>query len=137
MILFAVSGCLILYRCLVVSQPWFRRMKLQTLIRTTIKVTALHQIEKRYTGLGDWFLLCQIGKNSTPYYFRAFLREVARNKNDESGENNTQPLLQCNDNVHTATMYPALQCNESTTDDLNRMESGGNFETLEMQQKFN
>merc|ERR1712241_1412389 len=86
-ILFIASGIIVIYRCLAVTQPWFRRARLQGLIRTRIKTTALEQIEKRYNGLGDWFLLCQIGRNATPYYFRSFLREVAKNKNEDGGAN--------------------------------------------------
>ena len=32
---------------------------------------------KRNDSIGTWFVLCQIGKNSSPYYFRAFLARVA------------------------------------------------------------
>ena len=126
-VLFFTSGIILLYRGLIITQPWFRRMELQSRIRTTIKLTALQQIEARYNGLGDWFLLCQIGRNSTPYYFRAFLRELARDKN-ESGENKeqTDPLIEINgDDGH----------NRSRTDALNMMEHGG-VEALEMKPKF-
>ena len=28
--------------------------------------------------VGDWFVLCQLAKNCNPYFFREFVRELAR-----------------------------------------------------------
>ena len=52
-------------------------MYLQSLIRTKLRTASLDQVQNEYDSIGQWFLLCQIGRNSTPYYFREFLRALA------------------------------------------------------------
>jgi hypothetical protein len=47
---------------------------------------AVNGLKLDYEYLGNWFLLVQIGRNSTPYTFRLFLDEVVGKKQENKTE---------------------------------------------------
>ena len=75
-VLFTASGIMIIYRILGFILPTFQRMEIQSYIRSS-KNDSVKSLKLDYNHIGHRFVLGQIGRNSTPYNFRAFLDEVA------------------------------------------------------------
>ena len=74
-VLFTVSGCMILYRVLTFVLPDFQRKSIQMYIQSTDD-EAVKALLLDFDHIGNWFLLTQIGRNTDPYKFREFLNEV-------------------------------------------------------------
>ena len=79
-ILFVASVFNLMYRLLATILPVFRKRRLQSVLRSRNfkKLEDLRIIDENIYGIGGWFILCQIGRNSSPYYFRRLLNEVAK-----------------------------------------------------------
>jgi hypothetical protein len=80
------------YRIATILVPALRRQELVWLINTKRRQEEFLDKEKNKVReywsenwkIGNWFLLCQIGRNSNSYYFRQFLEAL----NDQSKDNN-------------------------------------------------
>ena len=88
-LLFVASTCKLMYRLLAAILPMFRRRRLQAILQTRNfkKLEDLKIIDEDIYGVGGWFILCQIGRNSSPYYFRKLLQEVAKTQYKEKNSN--------------------------------------------------
>jgi len=75
-VLFVVSACMILYRILTLILPNLQRSEIRQFIKSR-NDDAVQALKLDFDHIGNWFLLAQIGRNSTPYSFRDFLNEVA------------------------------------------------------------
>jgi hypothetical protein len=81
-----------LYRIALIALPAMRKYELVWLINTKRKRGKILDNDnvvrhnwQEFNKIGTWFLMCQIGRNSNPYYFRQFLqslvdREMEKNK---------------------------------------------------------
>jgi len=63
------------YRLLTIVLPGLQQVRMKSLARTVPE----HNIEdlSKRTSMGDWFLLCQLGKNIEPIIFREFIEKLA------------------------------------------------------------
>merc|ERR1712004_706403 len=73
-ILTVVSGMQMIYRLIVLMSPRLREM----LLKSRSRLTVMHKVESicRRCGLGDWFILYQLGKNIDPLIFKEFMGEL-------------------------------------------------------------
>ncbi|XP_066595813.1 innexin inx2-like [Prorops nasuta] len=71
----AISLFAVVYRIIVLSQPWARIY----LLRGMARVVSYHKVNKIVRGLnfGDWFLLYLLGQNVNPIVFRELMIELA------------------------------------------------------------
>jgi len=85
MILFGVSVLVIINRIMCIFVPAFQRQVVASHLksRNSNRLTSLERIPLGHDYLGKWFILAQLGRNSSPYKYRNFL--------DQLGEQ--QPLL--------------------------------------------
>jgi hypothetical protein len=85
MILFGVSVLVIINRIMCIFVPAFQRQVVASHLKSknANRLTSLERIPLGHDYLGKWFLLAQLGRNSSPYKYRNFL--------DQIGEK--QPLL--------------------------------------------
>ena len=74
-VLFTVSGCKILFRFLTLILPQLKQMEIRKYIKSRDD-GAVRSLKLDFDYIGNWFILLQIGRNSTPYTFREFLDEV-------------------------------------------------------------
>ena len=83
-LLFAASGCMVIFRILCIALPHFRKLVLQsyTTGKGVEKIASIRVDSQAYyfQNIGHWFLLIQIGRNSSPYHFTSFLKELNLNK---------------------------------------------------------
>ena len=91
MVIFCLLTCSSINRCCSLFAPGFRRMMIQSHVKSRLnkaKDSAINELKLDYEYLGHWFLLVQIGRNTTPYTFRLFLDEVVgkKQKNPEEKE---------------------------------------------------
>jgi len=81
MVLFIASGCMIVFRMLCIALPLLRKMIVQsyTTEKGIEKIAYVRLDSSTYElgHIGHWFLLTQIGKNSSPYLFTNFLKELS------------------------------------------------------------
>merc|ERR1711981_416000 len=80
MFLFTVSIFFVFYR---ICTLFFEKLRFQLLFKTVrhkydedIKKCLEYVLSK--CQIGDWFVLYQLSKNCNPYFFREFIRELAR-----------------------------------------------------------
>ena len=80
LLLFVASSVTLIYRLATTVLPQLRKRELKLAMRTKHeqKLGDLEILDEKRYGVGGWFILCQIGRNSTPYYFRRLLQEVAK-----------------------------------------------------------
>jgi len=85
MILFGVSVLVIINRIMCIFVPAFQRQVVASHLKSknSNRLTSLERIPLGHDYLGKWFILAQLGRNSSPYKYRNFL--------DQLGEK--QPLL--------------------------------------------
>jgi len=80
-VLFVASGCMIVFRILCIVLPLLRKMIVQsyTTGKGIEKIAYVRLDSSTYElgHIGHWFLLTQIGKNSSPYLFTNFLKELS------------------------------------------------------------
>ena len=78
MVLFCVSGCMIVYRCLSLCLPDFQRSIILSHLKSknAKRLTTVNKLPLSYRDIGKWFVLVQLGRNSSPYKYRDFLEEV-------------------------------------------------------------
>jgi len=86
-LLMVAAGICTIYRVAQIILPKLRKETIVALINTkrrrsefVDKDNAIRRNWSELNRIGNWFLLCQIGRNSNPYYFRKFLESV--NEND-------------------------------------------------------
>jgi len=86
-LLMVAAGIGAIFRITQIVLPNVRKESIVALINTkrrrsefVDKDNAVKRNWSELNRIGNWFLLCQIGKNSNPYYFRKFLESV--NEND-------------------------------------------------------
>ena len=84
-VLISVSACMILYRLVTFSLVDYQRRAIQHYVKSNDD-SASKKILLNFDHIGNWFLLTQIGRNSTPYTFRRFLDEIVGTKTDEKKE---------------------------------------------------
>lgn len=75
-VLISASTFMILYRLVTFSLVDFQRRAIQYYIKSEDD-NASKAILLDFDHIGNWFILTQIGRNSTPYTFRRFLDKVA------------------------------------------------------------
>jgi hypothetical protein len=70
----AISGIQLIYRLFCLFVPRMREM----LLRARARLAPMYQVETvcRRQGMGDWFLLYQLGKNIDPLVFKEFIHEL-------------------------------------------------------------
>jgi len=75
-ILTVVSGMQMIYRLIVLMSPRLREM----LLKSRSRLSPMLKIESvcRRCGLGDWFILYQLGKNIDPLIFKEFMGELCK-----------------------------------------------------------
>merc|ERR1712110_801144 len=85
MVLFGVSVLVIINRIMCIFVPAFQRQVVAAHLKSknANRLTSIERIPLGHDYLGKWFLLAQLGRNSSPYKYRNFL--------DQLGEQ--QPLL--------------------------------------------
>ena len=80
-VLFIASGCMIVFRTLCLVLPLLRKMIVQSYTTGKgIEKIAYGRLDSPtydFGHIGHWFLLTQIGKNSTPNSFTNFLKELS------------------------------------------------------------
>ena len=80
-VLFIASGCMIVFRTLCIVLPLLRKMIVQSYTTGKgIEKIAYGRLDSPtydFGHIGHWFLLTQIGKNSTPNSFTNFLKELS------------------------------------------------------------
>jgi len=74
-ILAIITAIQVLYRLATCFMPSMREMLLKARSRLTKKPGQVEMICRKF-GLGDWFLLYQLGKNIDPLIFREFLSDL-------------------------------------------------------------
>jgi len=84
-----------IYRIAVIAVPAFRKQQLVWLIKSKQKNEAIliqkNIIQSQWQDwgkLGNWFILCQLGRGSNPSYFREFLESIAYQNKDTDNSNN-------------------------------------------------
>ena len=84
--LFVAAALNTIYRLAIISLPALRKQELVWLINTKRRKEEFldkdNIIKEQWeeTGkIGNWWLMCQIGRNSNSYYFREFLQEMIDN----------------------------------------------------------
>jgi len=81
-VLTVISGMQMIYRLVVLFSPRMREM----LLKGRSRLTHMHKIESicrdRRNGVGDWFILYQLGKNIDPLIYRDFLTELDKKYQD-------------------------------------------------------
>ena len=77
--LFFASAMTFIAKLLSIAVPGYRLKTLQHFLGTTRREheTFTGTYWKDNNKIGAWFILCQIGRNSSPYYFRALLSKIA------------------------------------------------------------
>jgi hypothetical protein len=85
-----------IYRIAVIAVPALRKQQLVWLIKSKQKKQALlvqkNIIQSQWQDLGklgSWFILCQLGRSSNPYYFREFLECIAYQNKEADNTNNS------------------------------------------------
>ena len=78
MILFVAIGCMVVIRCLSICFSKYRRTTIEAYTKSkgVERLVCIQQLSESCGNIGHWFLLTQIGRNSTPYKFKNFLEEV-------------------------------------------------------------
>jgi len=83
-----------IYRIALLVVPAIRKYELVCLINTRRrraefleKDTIVREYWEESNKIGTWFLMCQIGRNASPYYFREFLLSLIDNDNDRKKSN--------------------------------------------------
>jgi len=73
-VLTVVSALQMAYRLVVIFSPRLREL----LLKSRSRLTVMHKIEGicRRSGLGDWFMLYQLGKNIDPLIYKEFMGEL-------------------------------------------------------------
>jgi len=73
-ILTVITGMQVVYRIIVLLLPRAREM----LLKSRSRLSMMYKIESicRRLGIGDWFILYQLGKNIDPLIFKEFLGEL-------------------------------------------------------------
>jgi len=83
-VLFIASGCMIVFRILCTALPLLRKIIVQsyTTGKGIEKIAYVRTDSPTYDfgHIGHWFLLTQIGKNSSPHLFTNFLKELSLRK---------------------------------------------------------
>ena len=133
MVLFSVSGCMIVYRSLTFGIPSFQRMTIQSFIKSRDD-RAVQALKLDYEHIGNWFVLGQIGRNSTPYNFRTFLDEIVGKKKARKPEKEEQTNVEKTEESKPPSSYKKLEDNETDgefTKNIMDLEKGG-FEKIEM-----
>jgi len=74
-ILAIVTGLQQVYRLLTLFLPTLQQARMRGLARS-VPGDMIQDLSSK-TGLGDWFLLCQLGKNIDPVIYREFIFELA------------------------------------------------------------
>jgi len=73
--LLVVTGIQQIYRLLTLFLPALQQMRMRRFART-VPQDRIQDLSQK-TGLGDWFLLCQLGKNMDSVIFREFLFKLS------------------------------------------------------------
>ena len=110
LVLFTVSGCMLLYRLLTLSLPELQRTELRQCIKSE-DVGAVQALILDLDHIGNWYLLTQIGRNATPYAFREFLNEVVgRTKriNAEREKHKRQKAIKDNGSNNELSSHPSF-----------------------------
>jgi len=78
MVLFGVSVLVIINRLMCIFVPAFQRQVLASHLksRNANRLTSLERIPLGHDYLGKWFILAQLGRNSSPYKYRDFLDQL-------------------------------------------------------------
>lgn len=73
-ILTVVTGMQVIYRFIVLASSRLREI----LLKSRSRLSMMYKVESvcRRQGLGDWFLLYQLGKNIDPLIFKEFIGEL-------------------------------------------------------------
>jgi len=73
-ILTVITGMQVIYRFIVLAVPRLREI----LLKSRSRLTMMYKVESvcRRQGMGDWFLLYQLGKNIDPLIFKEFIGEL-------------------------------------------------------------
>merc|ERR1719510_2894097 len=77
--MYIVSIVIFIYYALILAIPGFRRGELLHHTRSKCKTKAVDDLKHNWNNLstiGNWFILCQIGRNSNAYFFRQFLSNL-------------------------------------------------------------
>ena len=93
LVLFVVSIFVVASRVITILSPVYRREEILRRMRTKSKKDIIDDIKDHWNGLGavgNWFILCQIGKNSNAYFFRQFLNELNREEVEVKIDQETQ-----------------------------------------------
>ena len=75
-----------MYRLVLLVVPWLRLSILKARARL-VKQTEVENICRRL-GLGDWFILYQLGKNMDPMIFREFMEKLHKRMLENVPNNN-------------------------------------------------
>ena len=94
MVLFAVSGCQIIYRLATLLIPGLQTRAIQSYMRSKDDA-AVKELKLGFDYIGNWFVLTQIGSNSNPYAFRIFMEDITgiTRKRDEQKEKTKKQKL--------------------------------------------
>jgi len=78
MVLFGVSVLVIINRLMCIFVPAFQRQVVASHLKSknTNRLTSLERMPLGYDYLGKWFILAQLGRNSSPYKYRDFLDQL-------------------------------------------------------------
>jgi len=73
-ILTVITGMQVIYRILVLAMPRLREI----LLKSRSRLSMMYKVESvcRRQGLGEWFILYQLGKNIDPLIFKEFIGEL-------------------------------------------------------------
>jgi hypothetical protein len=105
-----------IYRIALLVVPGMRKHELVCLINTRRrrgefldKDNIVREHWQELNKIGTWFLMCQVGRNSNPYYFREFLQCLIENdKNRKSSTRSNNGLEEKNLDVEEGTLKKPL-----------------------------
>ena len=89
MVLFFVSGYIIIDRIMCTLMPWYQRQVIASHLKST-KSIRVENLKNFPHGIGRWFVLAQLGRNSCPYKYRNFLEKLGERLENENTRRRNQ-----------------------------------------------